>query len=221
MQRTFMAFDRTGCWRREQVEQVAGAAGSRNATATRVGGNSHHGCHAASTLPPPARSPAPAPKSKMRKKRRVEARYHTSQSEKGQEREASTREGGDGGGEAGGPLRPDLGIWRMPAPSIGRCQPRMAGLGRRCWAPNLEGDDARCESLSCSLRRRWHQSEGAWMLECSVEGCLGAWWRRHRAMAWLEGARLEAEAEAGCWGERSRARVWGWDSTLYTMRNQW
>jgi len=33
MQRTFMAFDRTGCWRREQV---AGAAGSRNATATRV-----------------------------------------------------------------------------------------------------------------------------------------------------------------------------------------
>jgi len=68
----------------------------------------------------------------MRKKRRVEARYHTSQSEKGQEREASTREGGDGGGEAGGPLQPDLGIWRMPAPSIGRCQPRMAGQGRRC-----------------------------------------------------------------------------------------
>jgi len=63
MQRTFMAFDRTGCWRREQV---AGATGSRNATATRVGGNGHHGRHAASTLPPG--SPAPAPKSKMRKK---------------------------------------------------------------------------------------------------------------------------------------------------------
>jgi hypothetical protein len=132
MQRTFMAFDRTGCWRCEQVEQVAGAAGARNAMATRVGGNDHHGRHAASTLPPPPRSPAPAPKSKRRKKRRVEARYHTSQLEKGQEREGSTRGGGDGGAEAGGPLRPDLGIWHTPAPSIGPCQPRMARQGRRC-----------------------------------------------------------------------------------------
>jgi len=197
-----MAFNRTGCWRREQVEQVAGAAGARNATATRVGGNGHHGRHAGSTIPPPRRAP--------------QRLHQKEKGEKSDESKLATTPASRRRGRSGrvAPEEEEMGegkqgvrcgrIW-----ASGACQPPASGAASRAWPGKAVAVELRIWKATTRGVRACHAPCGDGGTRAREHGCWSARskgasarggggtgpWRGRRGRGWRW---MEAEAEAGC-----------------------